>query len=137
MTKRGRICGILSRKRSAHECAVTTHITTEGRSCPHTIAETFSRLLREIPAGTSLPEWQHLYRQAIFSMGLQILELFPKDAVGPDPSAPGSSGGVAPPPGNTNPVIYGQGPGTHPNSITELAQFVLCMQSNSTKKPGK
>jgi hypothetical protein len=106
-------------------------------SAHNTFAETFSRLLREIPTGSSLPEWQHLYRQVIFSMGLQILERFPEDAVGPDPSAPGSSGGVAPPPGNTNPVIYGQGPGTHPNSVTELAAFVLCMQSNPPKKPGK
>jgi len=107
-------------------------------SAHDTFTESFRRLLREIPEGTSLPEWQHLYRQAIFSMGMQILELFPEDAVGPDPSVPGSSGGVAPPPpGSSNPVIYGQGPGTHPNCVTELAAFVLCTQPNSPKKPGK
>jgi hypothetical protein len=105
-------------------------------SAHDTFAENFRRLLREIPEGTSLPEWQHLYRQVIFSMGMQILELFPEDAVGPDPSARGSSAGAAPPK-NTNPVIYGQGPGTHPNCVTQLAAFVLCTQPDSGTKPGK
>jgi len=95
-------------------------------------AENFRRLLREIPAGTPLPEWQYLYRQAIFSMGMQILELFPEDAVGPDPSNHSSAGGESRPV-KQNPVIESQGPGGHPSTpcsqFVDIAAFVLCMPS--------
>jgi hypothetical protein len=57
--------------------------------------EKFRQLLREIPDNYSLQEWQFLYRQVIFSMGMRILERFPNDVVGPDPF----SGAPAPPPG--------------------------------------
>jgi hypothetical protein len=56
--------------------------------------EKFRQLLREIPDNYSLQEWQFLYRQVIFSMGMRILERFPNDVVGPDPF----SGAPAPPP---------------------------------------
>jgi hypothetical protein len=48
-------------------------------------AEKFSELLREIPDDYTLPEWQHAYRQVIFSMGLKILEQFPTQAVSDPP----------------------------------------------------
>jgi hypothetical protein len=110
-------------------------------SAHDTFAEEFRGLLREIPAGTSLEEWKFLYRQVIFSMGMQILALFPEDAVGPDPSVQCDSGGgpQLEQLDKINPIITpaGQGPGTHPNCVTELAAFVLCTQPSSPKKPGK
>jgi hypothetical protein len=48
-------------------------------------AEKFSELLREIPDDYSLPEWQHAYRQVIFSMGMKILNQFPTQAVSDPP----------------------------------------------------
>ena len=39
-----------------------------------------SAFLKDAPTGYSLPEYQALYRQLIFSFGLQILEAFPLQA---------------------------------------------------------
>jgi hypothetical protein len=105
-------------------------------------AEKFRQLLREIPAGTALPEWQYLYRQVIFSMGMEILERFREDAVGPDPSAQGAPGGD-PPPAKTNPIVTpaSQTGGGHPSApcgqVVGVASFALCITPTAPKKPTK
>jgi hypothetical protein len=43
--------------------------------------EKFRELLKEIPAEYTLKQWQHAYRQAIFLMGMQILERFEEEAI--------------------------------------------------------
>jgi hypothetical protein len=98
-----------------------------------------SALLNDAPAGYSLPEYQALYRQLIFSFGLQILQRFPLQA-GRDWHQPswnatgggqGGSQGVAPPP--PPPTGGGQGNGAsndggrlgpHP-SFLDFPAFVL------------
>jgi hypothetical protein len=87
--------------------------------------EDFKRLLDRIPHTYSLPQWQFAYRQVIYSMGLKILENFPKDIVGPDPSEP-----VAAAPNSTITSAgvssaHSGGPGGHPNIICKLACAVL------------
>jgi hypothetical protein len=86
--------------------------------------EDFKGLLDRIPDTYSLPQWQFAYRQVIYSMGLKILENFPKDVVGPDPT-----GSVA---AATYSTITSAGassahtgPGGHPNIVCKLACAVL------------
>ena len=97
-------------------------------SATDVFAENFQKLLREIPAGTSLPEFQFLYSKVIVSMGLQILQRFEKDAVGPDPSVQAA----APNTGEKTvaPVAHGQPGGGHPHicSAAELAAYALCIR---------
>jgi len=44
-------------------------------------AQKFRELLKEIPDKFTLQQWQHAYREAIFLMGMQILERFEKEAI--------------------------------------------------------
>ncbi len=63
-------------------------------------AEKFRELLKEMPAEYTLKQWQYAYRQAIFLMGMRILERFEKEAIaqigrppaGPRPGAQGGGG---------------------------------------------
>jgi hypothetical protein len=100
-----------------------------------------SALLNDAPAGYSLPEYQALYRQLIFSFGLQILQRFPLQA-GRDwhQSSSGATGGgqggsqaAAPPPPPPPPTGGGQGTGANPDggrlgphpSFLDFPAFVL------------
>jgi len=77
-------------------------------------AEKFRLLLREIPENYTLPQWQFLYRQVIFSMGMRILERFPNDAAGPDPFNKSGGGAHPPPPPPPSPLGGGKGGGAQP-----------------------
>jgi hypothetical protein len=44
-------------------------------------AEKFRELLKEIPDRFTLQQWQDAYREAIFLMGMQILERFEREAI--------------------------------------------------------
>jgi hypothetical protein len=106
--------------------------------------EKFYQLLTEIPAESTLEEFQYLYRQALFGMGLTILDKFPAafygagDGDGPLPRPPG---GLP----KTPPVWAMGGPGgagPHPNVIVpgglpSFVQFVLDGQTPHKKKPRK
>ena len=87
-------------------------------------------LLREVPADTSLEEWQYLYRQTIFSMGMKILEKFPRDAYGPP---------TQPPPGWAD--GSGGSVGGHPNvsvpykPLLDFAAFALAIHAARVKPP--
>jgi hypothetical protein len=87
----------------------------------------FERLLELIPSNYSLPQWQFAYRQVLYLMGMKILENFPTDIVGPDPSglqAPGPK----PEPKKGGPgsgISLGQTGGGHPSVICELACAAL------------
>jgi hypothetical protein len=84
----------------------------------------FKGLLDEIPNTYSLEQWQYAYRQVVYSMGLKILENFPHQVVGPDPTEP-----VAAAPNSTMTSVDASsartGPGPHPNTICKLACAVL------------
>lgn len=100
-------------------------------------AQKLSALLKDAPSGYSLAEYQALYRQLIFTFGLQILEAFPLQAgrnwhqpgwaatgggqgAGPHPSTGGGgsySGG-----GNPN-TGGGQGAGPHPGDVGRFLDF--------------
>lgn len=61
-------------------------------------AEKFRELLREIPSEYTLKQWQYAYREAIFLMGMRILERFEKEAIAqtgrpPAGPRPGQGGG--------------------------------------------
>jgi hypothetical protein len=101
----------------------------------------FRALLQKIPPETPLPEWQFLYRQVIFAMGMTILERFTTAAVGHNPFPAESVGpresrsppGPTPPPSPTPPPGKGpstdrggggRGAGGQPN-IAELVAFVV------------
>jgi hypothetical protein len=99
-------------------------------SATDVFAENFQKLLREIPAGTSLPEFQFLYSKVIVSMGLQILQRFEKDAVGPDPAVQAAAPNTGVKPGPA-PVAHGQPGGGHPHVVcspAELAAYALCIR---------
>jgi hypothetical protein len=100
-----------------------------------------SALMNDAPAGYSLPEYQALYRQLIFSFGLQILQRFPLQA-GRDWHQPssdatgggqGGSQGAAPPPSTGGGQGTGASPdggrlGPHPgyvNCFLDFPAFVL------------
>lgn len=113
--------------------------------------EQFKQMLGGLPGNYSLEEWQYLYRDVIFSMGLQILERFSSDAIGPNPferggnpavtatgaataaisRAPGSHGpGInpSPLPGGNHPNMDGShGPGYSPSLV--IAAIALGLQA--------
>ena len=97
-------------------------------SATDVLAENFQKQLREIPTGTSLPEFQFLYRKVIVSIGLQILQRFEKDAVGPDPSAQAAAPSIGEK--KAAAVAQGQPGGGHPHacSAAELAAYALCIR---------
>ena len=91
-------------------------------------AQKLSAFLKDAPTDYSLPEYQALYRQLIFTFGLQILEAFPAQAglnwhqpdraaagghgAGPHPKAPGAA-----------PATGGPGAGPHPSDIGCFLNF--------------
>jgi hypothetical protein len=112
--------------KEAHQPTSSPGEQTEGliMSTPNPFSEQFLRLLGAMPDKYSLEEWQYLYREVIFSMGMQILERFSKDVLGPDPFVsrrgpfpspppPGHGPGYQPPPG-PQPGVAGHGPGYQP-----------------------
>jgi hypothetical protein len=91
-------------------------------------ADKFRKLLRDVPDDYTLEQWQHAYRQAIFLMGMKILERFEDDAIagphrnGEDGGGGGRGEGVQPATANKGPVIVfidshggGQGGGWNPS----------------------
>ena len=86
--------------------------------------EDFKGLLDRIPDTYSLPQWQFAYRQVIYSMGLQILDKFRRDVVGPDPTEPvaAASNSTTTSGGASSAHV---GPGPHPNIVCKLACAVL------------
>ena len=79
-------------------------------------AQEFRRLIAGIPQGTSLAQWQHMYRQAIVDMGLAIGENFRDEAA--------SASGV----GHGSPIEYAAAGGHHgpgPHLVLQLAEFAL------------
>jgi hypothetical protein len=93
-----------------------------------------SALLKDPPTGYSLPEYQALYRQLIFTFGLQILETFPLQAGRnwhqPDCAASGGGQSAGPHPkysggqGTGNPDTGGgQGAGPHPSDVGRFLDF--------------
>lgn len=94
------------------------------------LIEDFKKLLDRIPDNYSLPQWQYAYRQIIYLMGLKILEKFPNDVFGPDPSEPDESATytiMSASPANSG------GPGGHPNTICRL----VCVVLDVNPQPGK
>lgn len=81
-------------------------------------AEKFQKLLRDVPDGYGLAEWQQLYREAMFAMGMHILQEFPEDATRrhhrEDKRASGGSGG-------------GGHPSILPCNFVDFPAFVLCL----------
>ena len=87
-----------------------------------------SALLDDAPADYSLPEYQALYRQLIFSFGLRILQAFPlqagRDWHQPSWAAAGQGGGGQ----GTGASPDGGRPGPHPgyvNCFLDFPAFVL------------
>ncbi len=84
-------------------------------------AERFRELLQEVPEGCSLAEWQQIYRDVMFSMGMHILERFPEDATRERRPKEKHSGG-------------GPGGGGHPSllpcNFVEFPAFVLCLSAD-------
>ena len=80
-----------------------------------------SALLNDAPAGYSLPEYQALYRQLIFTFGLQILQKFPLQAGlnwhQPDRILAGAENSGA------NAATGGQGAGPHPKMVGPFLDF--------------
>jgi hypothetical protein len=78
---------------------------------------------------SSLQQWQFAYKEVIFAMGLKILEQFPRNALGPEPTAKGHATAEAlvihPAGGGPGggPIIHAGGPGGGP--IIHLATAVL------------
>lgn len=87
----------------------------------------FRDLLKSIPDDYKLKQWQHAYRQAIFLMGMKILERFEEEAIaGPrriaEADGRGRREGAQPEMAPGVPVIVfidshtgGQGPGWDPS----------------------
>jgi len=63
---------------------------------PADFSKSFGKLLDAIPKESTLAQWQYLYREVIFSMGMRILNQFSQDVLGPDPFAEGHGGGIQP-----------------------------------------
>jgi hypothetical protein len=91
-------------------------------------------LLSEMPANSTLAEWQLAYREVIFTMGLEILSQFKGAAIC----------------NNENPVTAkstgGSGEGGNPNiartihcecHFLSLPAFVLAMQTPAVAPPSK
>jgi hypothetical protein len=118
-------------------------------SKPNSLAVQFPQLNQEIPEKLTLPQWQYLYSEVIFSMGMRILELFPQDALGPNPfgaagvlgsgrPSGGHAGGPPPPP---PPPPFGpreaggaHGPGYQPSLSVATAALSLTPTPTPTGK---
>jgi hypothetical protein len=89
---------------------------------PDAFVQKLSALLKDAPTGYTLPEYQALYRQLIFSFGLQILETFPLQA-GRDwhqPNWGATGGGQSDGP---QPATGGRGAGPHPSDVGCFLNF--------------
>lgn len=97
-------------------------------------AQKLSALLNDPPTGSSLREYQALYRQLIFKFGLKILETFPlqagRDWHQPSWDAAGGAQGAGPHPaggggqsGGTTPSTGGPGGGPHPGDVGRFLDF--------------
>lgn len=96
-------------------------------------AQKLSALLNDAPAGYSLPEYQALYRQLIFTFGLQILQKFPLQAGlnwhQPDRISAGGQGAGSQPTiigdqsSGANAASGGQGAGPHPKMVGPFLDF--------------
>ena len=101
----------------------------------------FKKLLENFTLQYSLPQWQFAYRQVIYTMGMEILQNFPSDVVGPDPSGLQAVGsrpaGDSPRKGisESSAAGGGQGPGHHPSIICELTCLVLGVTPSGGKNP--
>jgi hypothetical protein len=101
--------------------------------------------LMEIQRDYSLEQWQYVYKQVVYSMGMKLLRKFHKDVLGPDPfKAPGPdpSGGTTSPKKGGHPEIEGSGPGPggggHPYAIVVcVLNGVLQLVATSDGKPKK
>ena len=85
----------------------------------------FELLLNKDTDRFSLEDWQFAYKRVIFNMGLKILNKYPSNAFGPDPS---ENGGAGPSPTKApnkgrGPYAYGGGPKGGP--IIHIATTVL------------
>jgi hypothetical protein len=90
-------------------------------------AQKLSALLKDAPTGYSLAEYQALYRQLIFSFGLQILETFPLQA-GLNWHQPNWGATGVPGTGPRPATGGGQDGGPHPGDVgrfLDFAAFVL------------
>ena len=79
-------------------------------------AQKFRQLLAGIPEGTGLPQWQHMYRQAIIEMGLAIGEKFKDQAASASGIGPGHQ---------IEDVAAGGHHGPGPHIELRLAEFAL------------
>jgi hypothetical protein len=104
-------------------------------------ADSFPRLLQEMPDNLTLPQWQYLYREVILLMGMRILELFPEDALGANPftvAPPPPPPPPSPPPTTTvhpvttRPAGGSHGPGYEPSIAVAVA--ALGLQTPTTGK---
>lgn len=101
----------------------------------------FKKLLEKFAAEYSLPQWQFAYRQVIYTMGMEILQNFPGDVVGPAPSGLQAEGpphaGGSPGKGLTESAAGtgGPGPGHHPSIICEFGCLVLGVTPSGGKHP--
>lgn len=90
----------------------------------------FKKILRRIPEDFTLGQWQHAYKEAIYLMGLEILERFPEIIVGPTMprrAERDKKGKGGHPPGASPDGDKG---GIHPNACV-LACLVLQSDSGS------
>jgi hypothetical protein len=79
-------------------------------------SDKFKQLLDAIPVESTLSQWQYLYRDVIFSMGMRILERFSKDVLAPDPfvrRSPPPPPPPPPPPGHGGGIQPGPYPAGH------------------------
>jgi hypothetical protein len=83
--------------------------TSTSTSTLDSLVADFERRLGSIDR-SSLQQWQFAYKKVIFAMGLKILEQFPQNALGPEPTEEGHDSGAAGPRGG--PIIHGGGHGT-------------------------
>jgi len=87
--------------------------------------EDFKKLLGRIPDDYSYQHWQYAYRQAIYLMGMKILEKFPDEALGLD-YAQGDS---------TKQKEHKQKGGGHPSILCQFTCMVLGTTPTQTPLP--
>jgi hypothetical protein len=87
-------------------------------------AQGFRQLLAGIPQGTSLAQWQHMYRQAVIEMGLTIGEKFKEEAARVSGIGRQDNARVA----HGNPIEDAEAGGHHgpgPHLVVHLLEFAL------------
>lgn len=94
-------------------------------------AEDFARLLDTVPKNYTLAQWQHAYRQVIYSMGVKILENFPELVTMP---AKGSKPVVSPGKGR-HPNEQGGPPGQPPPYRPSGVGSLICLTLGDCPPP--